>query len=548
MNDYCEKDWFDKNKKRFDAEKNLVHKDFLKSYIDLRKLEITCGEAPFVVSCYDTVSGNSIPLYDRIGFLDKKLTAICHYINDEDEWFDWVCRVYQSCYGYEYQGDNLFKARLNLIQTFLDYHQKKWNNIGFPADKQLEKLSNIITRNFWQMDGLTYTVPNTDIKCKVYNWRTEKKMNIVGEDCMKFDYILGNPPYQETFGKSETQTQGNSKWIYQHFQNAADDMSKCSCLIYPFGGWFDNPSALGKFGEKLLCDKHTRMIKAYEGTKDKRAWYRTDKAPNPIFGENANLSAGVAIVLRDKKEHKTIEYSNRIYCDDVVNIEANNLDMITPNPLFSVINNKLGKDKLSGLLKKGLFGIESDFVEKNPTLVSNSPDGFKDPIMLLTNDKSGSSGRAKIFYIEKENIPKGKEYIDMYKVITTSAYPKQKFSSGKPTVENVRKRLGELIEIMPENSAFGRSRMAMFASKDEQECKNFLKYTQTDFFVGLTLQEPNRRSTFGDIIPLQDFSKNSDIDWSKSLFEINQQLYSKYNLTDIEIAFIEQREGDGIIE
>ena len=108
-----------------------------------------------------------------------------------------------------------------------------------------------------------------------------------------------------------------------------------------------------------------------------------------------------------------------------------------------------------------------------------------------------------------------------------------------PTIKNVAIRLKKLIDILYPNSAFGNSRMALFMSKNKDDCDNFIKYTNTNFFAGLTIQEPNRRATFGEIIPLQDFTNHSDIDWTKSIDDINLQLYKKYNLSKEEIDFIE---------
>ena len=358
---------------------------------------------------------------------------------------------------------------------------------------------------------------------------------------MKFDVVIGNPPYQETKGKTEKQTQANSNWIYQLFQFEADKIGNCSCLIYPFGGWFDAPDRLNGLGTKILTDKHTVFVHAYEGTTDKRAWYRNDKQPEPIFGTNANLSAGVSIVLRDKKTHDSLRYFNRMYSDKEVIVPHENCNNLTPNPVFSSINQKLKGDRLISGIKKGIFGIESDFVEKNPQKVSFNKDDWKEPIQLLTNDKSGSSGRARLYWTEKNTLPKGKEYTDYYKVIMTSAYPKKTIVSSTPTIENVKKRIAELIEILPKNSAFGRSRLSLFMSKNKSECDNFIKYLHTDFFAGLTLQEPNRTSSFGYIIPNQNFTDKSDIDWSKSIKEIDQQLYKKYGLDENEINFIETR-------
>ena len=80
--------------------------------------------------------------------------------------------------------------------------------------------------------------------------------------------------------------------------------------------------------------------------------------------------------------------------------------------------------------------------------------------------------------------------------------------------------------------------MAMFMSKSEKECKNFMKYTQTSFFASLMLQEPNRSSVFGFIIPDQDFTDDSDISWDASLEEIDKQLFDKYNITAEEQRFL----------
>ena len=121
----------------------------------------------------------------------------------------------------------------------------------------------------------------------------------------------------------------------------------------------------------------------------------------------------------------------------------------------------------------------------------------------------------------------------------SSAYPKKTITTGEPTIENVIKRMDELVDVLQPNSAFGKSRMALYMTKSQEECENFQKYIRTRFFAGLVLQEPNRRSTIGEIIPAQDYSHNSDIDWTGSIDEIDVQLYKKYGLSKEEICFIE---------
>ena len=563
-----EKTWItSKNKIQFSNEDGKTWQDYVKSKV----LEISCGEAPFLVSRYDTTTGQWIEVNDRIGALDRKLRVVNEQCDSEPDWYNWTLEAFKSTYGYEWQGDSLLIARENLLFTFIDYYIAKFEN--FPIKEYLIEVAKILSWNIWQMDGLKYVIPNsctptpkrqmslfqdeedtepcagcikndnsrhTGIYCKIMNWDTKRTIKFFkGEKRMKFDFVIGNPPYQETINKTENQTQANSTWIYPYFQLSADKIGKCSCLIYPFGGWFDSPNRLGGLGNIILKDGHTILVHAYEGTSDRRAWYRRDKLPQPIFGENANLSAGVSIVLRNESHHDSFEYSNRIYSDAKVNVNINEADDLTPNPLFISINKKLGDKKLISQIKKGIFGIESNFVELNPDKVSFKKEDWENPIQLLTNDKSGSTGRAQLYWTDRQTIKTGAIFLNFYKVVLTSAYPKQKLTSGTPTIANVLSRINELVEILPFGSAFGRSRMALFMSIDKNECDNFIKYMKTSFFAGLTLQEPNRSSTFGEIIPIQDFSSKSDIDWTKDIKDIDSQLYKKYKLTQEEINFIE---------
>ena len=128
-----------------------------KKYVDAKRLEISCGEAPYLVSRYDTVTGNEIPINERIGLLDRKLRVINENTNTEDEWYKWVIRAYQSTYGYEYQGDNLLLARENLLYTFIENMEHKFSKK--PSDEQLIEIAKIISWNIWQMDGITMTAP-----------------------------------------------------------------------------------------------------------------------------------------------------------------------------------------------------------------------------------------------------------------------------------------------------------------------------------------------------------------------------------------------------
>lgn len=129
-----------------------------KEYVKLKQLEITCGEAPFLVSRYDTSTGILIlPPFNRIGLLDRKLRVVSENTEAEKEWIEWTIKAYQSVYGYEYQGDSLLIARVNLLLTFIDYYKDKFDKE--PDIKLLKQISTIISWNIWQMDGLKDTVP-----------------------------------------------------------------------------------------------------------------------------------------------------------------------------------------------------------------------------------------------------------------------------------------------------------------------------------------------------------------------------------------------------
>lgn len=71
-------------------------------YVLLRILKITCGEAPFLVTRYDTTTGEPVPVQEHTGILDRKLQAI--QADDEATWIKWVFRAFESTYGYEFQG------------------------------------------------------------------------------------------------------------------------------------------------------------------------------------------------------------------------------------------------------------------------------------------------------------------------------------------------------------------------------------------------------------------------------------------------------------
>ena len=97
-----------------------------KDYVRDIRLEITCGEAPYLISRYDTTTGETIPLEQRIGLLDRKLRVVSENTSTSGEWLEWAQEAYKSIYGYEWQGDNLLIARESLLVSFVEYYQQKF--------------------------------------------------------------------------------------------------------------------------------------------------------------------------------------------------------------------------------------------------------------------------------------------------------------------------------------------------------------------------------------------------------------------------------------
>lgn len=176
-----------------------------KDYVKCNRMEITCGEAPYLTSRYDTVTGDFIEIKNRIGLLDRKLRVVNENVDNEEEWVKWAQTAFKAIYGFDFQGDNVLIARENLLFSFIEAYVDKF---GIPPiNEYLIEIAKILAWNIWQMDGLKFVVPysckpalplqrsffdnmnepqecegcaknnphkHTGIYCKVMNWQTHK--------------------------------------------------------------------------------------------------------------------------------------------------------------------------------------------------------------------------------------------------------------------------------------------------------------------------------------------------------------------------------------
>lgn len=130
-----------------------------KDYVRATRMEITCGEGPYLVSRYDTTTGDFIPLQERIGLLDRKLRVVSENTETSGKWLEMAQEAYKNIYAFEWQGDNLLLARESMLISFIEYYQAKFGKE--PLLKSILYIAYIISWNVWQMDGLKGVVPNS---------------------------------------------------------------------------------------------------------------------------------------------------------------------------------------------------------------------------------------------------------------------------------------------------------------------------------------------------------------------------------------------------
>jgi hypothetical protein len=133
-----------------------------KDYVADMRLEITCGEAPYLANRYDAVTGdfNENVKY-RIGMLDRKLRIVSENAKDSKEWILWGEIALRSTYGFEWQGDNLLLAREALFFSFAEHYIAQFGEKKYNRNKMriMPDVSYIISWNIWQMDGLKFGLP-----------------------------------------------------------------------------------------------------------------------------------------------------------------------------------------------------------------------------------------------------------------------------------------------------------------------------------------------------------------------------------------------------
>ena len=136
-------------------------------YVKAKRMEITCGEAPYITSRYDMLTGKWIPVKNRIGLLDRKLRVIGENTETSAEWIRFAKEAVKSTYGFDWQGDNVFLSRQNILFSVIEAYYEKYKKVLNPNTVTI--IAEIISWNIWQMDGIKFVIPNTchDVETQV---------------------------------------------------------------------------------------------------------------------------------------------------------------------------------------------------------------------------------------------------------------------------------------------------------------------------------------------------------------------------------------------
>lgn len=339
-----------------------------------------------------------------------------------------------------------------------------------------------------------------------------------GENKVKFDAVVGNPPYQEEGGSGGS----NDAPIYQFFAIAAEKIKPYFVSLIMPARWFaaGRENLLGSFRKHMIKTKQLNKMVVFANSAD-------------VFS-NVEIKGGICYYLLNSSYSGDCDYvlhegDSIIKCSR----ELSQFDIVIRNPKLADIVAKVRENSVEENCVDSIVSNDTPFgISSNPKSSKKNPMQVYEVSTSQHNTKLYHIQKLtrKIEYVDRSLIKKNERYIDSVKVLIpgASGTGNDPYVLGKPICA-------------PRNSVCSQS-FLFVPFNDNTEAENFLKYVKSKFFrilvsaVKISQSAPKRVYKF---VPLQDFTENSDIDWSKSVAEIDQQLYKKYNLTDEEITFIE---------
>lgn len=337
---------------------------------------------------------------------------------------------------------------------------------------------------------------------------------------MKFDVVIGNPPYQENI-----ENRGEQPAIYNYFYDLSKNIGKRYCLISPARFLFNIGSTPKKWNKSMLEDVHNKVL------------YFCQNA-GELF-PNTDIKGGVAIVYHDS----TVEHGPIGTFTSYVELNSIVKKVVTENfiPLGTILygntsykyssilweENPNLKELVSGGSRRYLSS--SVFSKLTSIFYDKRPNDGKNYIQIL-----GRENNSRVFKWMRRDYLKKHPNMDKFKVLIPSS--------------NGSGRLGETISspiIEKEGQGYTETFISFGAFSEIIEAEALLNYLKTKFartMLGVVkTTQGNKTKEVWSKVPLQDFTESSDIDWSVSIAEIDKQLYKKYGLSQEEIRFIETK-------
>jgi hypothetical protein len=347
----------------------------------------------------------------------------------------------------------------------------------------------------------------------------EKETIKINNKKMKFNVIVGNPPYQQSDGGA----QASAKPIYNLFVDVAKQLSPSNIAMIMPTRWFAGGRGLNEFRDQMLNDTHISELHDF-------------LKPELIF-QNINLRGGICYFLWDKAYDNTQELTKVFtYRDDLIpkmnnrSLKTEDSDILIRHSIGIEMINKINSHPDFESFEKHIsslrpFGFRGYFTKD--VKFRDSKKGLKNPVICYGKGKQTG-------FLEREEITKNTEWIDKFKVYT----PRANNIGTELNDDNLNSFVGVPNTICTESYLV----IGVDLELNQSSATNLCKYLTTKFArfqhsLGKASQDATSK-TFR-FVPTQNFTENSDIDWSKSTVEIDKQLYTKYKLTKEEIEFME---------
>lgn len=473
--------------------------------------------------CFYNLSQEDVVILDIASKIGEFAIAICERANklgiDFRKIKSSVLSIPTSTVAYEFTRKIYSVLGLDIdciAKNFTSYNLldvKIIDNDGNKTDKiDYEKVSNILKQN------------------KLFSEITLDDEIKEDDNKMKFEAIVGNPPYQEE-SKTDSTSNGQNprRNIFHFFQIQAMNLSGNTVLIFPGIRWIhQSGKGLKKFGCDLINNVKLKKIIYYPNSSD-------------VFS-STDISDGISIVQTDNEkvslgfEYKYISANKEITLqqenpgDELLLIDPRDVEIVNKVKQFTK------EYKLpylhDSIFPRTLFGIESDFIEKNKksARLYTDDDAFNEQkeIKILVNDKAGPGGRSMWFVVDRDTITKNKQYISEWQVVVSSAHP-----GGQEGRDNQ-------ISIIDNKSVFGRSRVALKSFKTKEEAENFLKFANSTIIKYMFLMTDESLSSLAKLVPdISDYTKNNTIINFDNT--IDSQFYKILQLTEEEIKYINKK-------